>query len=178
MLPLDAFKRASAQNGIILDTNLIIVFFVGLYRPDLIPSCKRTSAYTVDDFRYICNIIKQSKNIIVTPQILTELSNHTFDRLFDEPGFSEYFAHIHRVISASEESHAHKDILLNNKMLSQIGFADTSIIEAAKTMGCAVLTDDSKLTAILSAQNYPNLNINVIRTYQWFNEIPSPITTI
>lgn len=169
-MPIDAFMRASIQNGVILDTNIIIVFFVGLYRPDLIPSCKKTSAYSVDDFKYICNVVNQSKNIIVTPQILTELSNHTFDRLFDEPGFSDYFANIHRVISSSEENHAHKDILLNNKVLSQIGFADTSIIEAAKELGCAVLTDDGKLTAILSSLNYPNLNINIIRTYQWFSK--------
>lgn len=165
MPPDTAFLSACAQNGLIIDTNVLVVLLIGLYNPVLISKCPKTSDYNSDDFVYIRRLIADTKaNIIVTPHILTEVSNLTFRGILYEPGFSQYINHVVEIIGLAEEEHTSKSILLGSpKLLAAFGFADLSIIEAAKKLKAAVLTNEGALYDALCKANCPVINIDHVR---------------
>lgn len=64
------------RDGIVLDTNLLLLYCVGLYDPFVISRfTERLSRYTVDDFRLLIRFTRLFKKIIVTPNVLTEVVN-------------------------------------------------------------------------------------------------------
>ncbi|MGD0517565.1 MAG: hypothetical protein ABSA26_08525 [Thermoguttaceae bacterium] len=65
-----------SRQGIIVDTNVLLLFFVGKYEPLLIAKHKRTRQYSIEDFQILEKFLKLFQNrIITTPNILTEASN-------------------------------------------------------------------------------------------------------
>ena len=86
------YLRICSQNGLLIDTNLLVLLLLGSHRPTLeyIRSCNRTSSYDLDDLQRVLLLSQKASKIIVTPQILAELANLTFD--MDHRGyFDEYF---------------------------------------------------------------------------------------
>ena len=61
--------------GLLIDTNLLLLYFVGAYDPDRIGRFKRTMAFTVDEFLLLATVFQYFNKIITTPNILTEVSN-------------------------------------------------------------------------------------------------------
>ena len=61
--------------GIVLDTNLLLLFVVGSYNPELISKFDRVKSYKIDDFENILIITSKFKTIFTSPNILTELTN-------------------------------------------------------------------------------------------------------
>lgn len=45
------------NKGALIDSNLLLLYFVGKYEPNLISSYKRTKIYTLQDYRLIDNIV-------------------------------------------------------------------------------------------------------------------------
>ncbi len=162
------FQGTCTRSGLVIDTNMLIVYLVGLYNPDEIPKCKRTRDYKIDDFIFIYELVKNTKaKIIVTPHILAELSNHTFDKLFYEPGLSKYIKRVvDEVAKATEHPSSKDDLIIDIKSLARFGFADCSIIDAARTLRCAVLTNEGELSRSLEAEKVPVLDINHIRAWK------------
>lgn len=65
-----------SRQGVIVDTNVLLLFFVGKYEPLLIAKHKRTRQYSIEDFQILEKFLKLFQNrIITTPNILTEASN-------------------------------------------------------------------------------------------------------
>jgi len=157
------FERACINNGLIIDTNLLILLLVGYYDIDFIKTCTKTNEYDKSDFIYIASIIKELKpKIIVTPHILTELSNLTFKKMLSGDKFNKYFQEVCALLELADERHIGKDtIMRDSKLLASFGFTDLSIIEAAKKHGYAVITDDNPfyvqlLNASCVAENLNN----------------------
>lgn len=138
------FERACVNNGLIIDTNLLVLLLVGYYDADYIQDCPKTSQFTRPDFEYIANIVKSLQpTIIVTPHILAEISNLTFKKMLSGERFQRYFKEVCALLQIASERHIEKEIVMENlKLLSDFGFTDLSIIEAAKKHGCAVITSD------------------------------------
>ncbi len=63
------------RRALLLDTNLLLLYFVGAFRPDRIGTFDRTSKYSVDDFALLERLISQFKLMTTTPHVLTEVSN-------------------------------------------------------------------------------------------------------
>lgn len=63
------------NKGILVDANLLLLFFVGLYDRSRIPTFKGTKAFTVQDFDLLKVVFSYFSKIITTPNILTEVSN-------------------------------------------------------------------------------------------------------
>ena len=61
--------------GLLIDTNLLLLYFIGTYDPDRIPRFKRTMSFTVDEFLLLDAIFTNFDKVITTPNILTEISN-------------------------------------------------------------------------------------------------------
>lgn len=152
------------KNGIIVDTNLLLLYFVGLYNPRIIGNFQRLSkkGYTSQDFRILLTFLRNFSKIVITPHVLTELSNLAMQG-FSEKEFQTFFGNILSELFQLEEMNVDKDTILNTAHLPKFGFTDTAISVAAKEEGYLVITDDYKLHGFLNSSGIDSLNLSYLR---------------
>lgn len=156
--------RKYKRNGLIIDTNLLILIIVGSFDPKIIPRFKRTSKYLEDDFSLMINFIKFFDNIITTPNILTETCNLSLNLNFEtENGLYRTFA---KIIYSLRENYVTSIDLPKENAFFQFGISDSAIIELCK-QGRLLLTDDFPLYGYVTAQGMDAINFNHIRTLNW-----------
>lgn len=63
------------QKGILIDTNILLLLFVGIVNRERISKFNRTQQFTPEDFDILQEIILYFPKIVTTPNILTEVSN-------------------------------------------------------------------------------------------------------
>ena len=61
--------------GILIDSNILLVWTIGSFSLALIPNFKRTAAYTLRDFKLLHNLLGRFKQVVTMPGIITEVSN-------------------------------------------------------------------------------------------------------
>ena len=89
-MPFKQFGYTQQFDGIVVDTNLLLLLLVGLYDKSLIKDFKRTQKYDIDDFDRLRIVIYYCKNrIYTTPNILTEITNLT-DSINADGAFFEF----------------------------------------------------------------------------------------
>lgn len=62
------------NSGILVDTNLLLLLMLGSVDESCIGK-KRTERYSVEQFHFLSDYLKDFKHLITTPHILTEVSN-------------------------------------------------------------------------------------------------------
>jgi hypothetical protein len=152
------------RKGLLIDTNLLLLYFVGTNDPDRVPKFKRTSSFTVEEFWLLANFYHKFERVVTTPNILTEVSNllgqlaadlrNSFYAGFAEriPDFEEFYTPS-RTISAT----AH---------FNRLGLTDSGITDLVKNQ-YLVLTDDASLARYLENREIDVINFNHIRTLTW-----------
>ncbi len=68
---LNAYRR----RGLLVDANLLLLYFLGSYDRKQISSNKRLATFSVEDFDLIVRVLKLFSLLVTTPNILTEVSN-------------------------------------------------------------------------------------------------------
>jgi hypothetical protein len=147
-------KRALAE-GLVLDTNLLLVFIVGAYDPLHVSKHKRTrEKYRPEDYYNLRDQVTGYQRLVTTPHILTEVSN----LLGQAPELLRpaYFKTLARMIPEFEEVHIPAAQIFSEDSSPYLGITDLGIREVARA-GHLVLTVDSPLADYLQRQN-----INVI----------------
>jgi hypothetical protein len=147
------------DKGILIDTNLLLLYFIGKFDPSQIPKFKRTAKFTTDDFRTLVSVFKQFNKIVTTPNILTEvsnLSNQLPDNL--KRGFYSVFAGQVRIF---DERHMPSINICAQDHFIKFGLTDSGIVESAS--GYLILTDDFKLANFLENRKFDVINFNHIR---------------
>ncbi len=157
--------RKRAANALLVDSNLLLLYLIGTYDRELIVRFKRTDQYTEEDFDLVASVIRRFPRIIVTPQILAEVSNLSMQLKGDHA--RAYFAVLIEVVRNSVEKHIDKDLLLDKANLPRFGFTDLSMLEASKQHGYVVLTDDFKAMALLVTHRCRVVNLNHLRGATW-----------
>lgn len=148
---------------LLLDTNLLILFMLGSYSPQDIPRCKFTSSYNKEDFDLLKNYLKLAPAIYITPHILAELSNQSF-QIFNGNKKSEFLKTLVSKLRSMDEKYIKLGELLKEvELFYKFGFTDLSIFELAKREKFVVLTDDHKLHNILAANKLNTLYFTEIR---------------
>jgi hypothetical protein len=150
--------------GLLVDTNLLLLYFVGAYDPERIPRFKRTMAFTVDEFLLLSMFFEIFETIITTPNILTEVSNlsgqlPTNLRSF----FWEDFA---GRMSGLQESYTPSTTISASAHFTKFGLTDSGIVGLVKNK-YLVLTDDLKLFGYLQNLGIDVINFNHIRAIAW-----------
>ena len=150
---------------ILLDTNLLPLFVVGLVGHDSIKLHKRTQAYEREDFELLRRFMSQFQETAVTPNILTETSN-----LLCQTGGPLKNKVMHKLRALVPETHEHyvrsKDAVTVPEFLT-LGLADCGTLHQASSVDC-VLTDDLHLYLALSRVKTAVINFNHIRAGSWF----------
>lgn len=89
-----------------------------------------------------------TRRVIVTPQILAEVSNFAKELKNNPDTFSEIIGKNKALLEKVCEKYIPKNDILGSQELAKFGFTDASIIMAAKENDALVLTDDFPLFGI------------------------------
>lgn len=140
-------------HGVLIDTNLMILWLVGRADRRKIAGFKRTQVYTINDYELLEQFISAFQRIVTTPHVLTEISNLT----------SERFAAVLKwwVGQAHELCDLGKTIVEDSCFL-KFGLTDAAISMAGK-QDFLVLTDDLRLCDVLQRQGCDAINFSHLR---------------
>jgi hypothetical protein len=150
-------------NGVLVDTNLLVLYLVGVVNKRRIPEFKRTQDFTVEDFDLLAGLIAWFGKLIATPHVLSEVSNladlsggerHEIRKLFKV------------VVEAKAETYDPSGELVGHPLFESLGLTDAAIA-AVSSRGILVLTADVELQLALQRRGADALNFNHIRLLGW-----------
>jgi hypothetical protein len=151
------------SKGVLVDTNLMVLVVVGSYSKNRILTFKRTIQYTLEDHDLILQIITSFPRRITTPHILAEVDNLT--RQLPQAEHRAVSATITQVVSDLFEVYVPSANAIREISYSVLGLTDCATMLAASD--ALVVTDDFRLSNVLSSLGRDVLNINHIRTFGW-----------
>jgi len=154
--------RAYRGKGLLIDSNVLLLFFVGLHGRTWIEKFKRTSQFTVEDCELLVDFIRQFKVVVTTPTILAEVSN-LLGQLPDKLRCA-FFEHFANGLRNLDEHYTPSRELGDEKAFPKFGLTDTAILHAASGK-YLVLTDDFRLAQYLEGLNIDVINFNHLRTF-------------
>lgn len=149
--------------SVLVDTNLLVLLSVGLYKPDRISSFKRTDQYTLDDFTLVTRIIGSVERRVTTPHILAEVDNLT--RQMPTREHKSVAAIMALLIEGQFEIYTPSRTAVRHEKYPILGLTDCATIAASEQ--ALVLTDDFPLANILAHLGRDAVNINHLRTFDW-----------
>ena len=152
------------KSGVILDTNILLLYFVGTFDKTRISTFKRTNTFAPEDFDTLSSFLRSFDKIVTLPNILSEVSN-LLGQLKGElkQGCFQYFA---CGIDLFDEQYLPSNRIAKRSEFVRFGLTDTAILELARA-NYLVLTDDFELFGYLTAKGLDALNFNHIRVYNW-----------
>ena len=160
---IDHWINQYRSGGILIDTNLLIVLIIGTIDPDLVNKFDRTdSRYTTEDFELLTIIVKEFRTLIVTPHILTEVSN-LVGNLYGAR-LEEFFAAFTLYVTTAEEHYIPSQTLCEWPLCSKYGLADSAMGAIAKGK-YLVLTDDFPAFQHLLQTSVDAVNFNHVRDW-------------
>ena len=152
------------SKGVIIDTNLLLMYLVGTYDPHRITKFKRTITFVVEDFYTLLEFFNYFDKIVTTPNILTEVNSLAGQLPNDIKAlFSLNFA---AQLDSLDEHYKKSITLTQSPHFSKFGLTDSGIVDLAQGR-YLVLTDDLRLFGYLQNVGIDAINFNQIRTLNW-----------
>jgi len=144
------FVIEKQPEGLLVDTNILILFLIGSYDPTFIEKCEvlnnSDKRYSIDDFELLKKIFTFFKKLVITPQIIAELSNVSITRggIYGEKLIS-YLQTVIKFLKSAEERHQKSDCLwgMDLEILGKYGFTDITMFKLSHKTNMPILTDDN-----------------------------------
>jgi len=153
------------HKGILMDTNLLLVYLLGSsVNADFIPCFKRTNKYTKEDYRALCDIIKKFNSIIITPHIVTEVSN--LSNSLKDKYKSRFSKNLEKYINEASEYHIESKMVVKSTEFRKFGLPDAAIFHILNHK-YLLLTDDFPLCQYVISKKGDAVNFNHIRLLNW-----------
>ncbi len=149
------------RRGALIDTNILLLFFVGSFRRDLIGQ-RRTEKFVPEDFDLVLEVLDYFAPIVTTPNVLTEVNN-----LVPNSIGPSYFEHFATGISLLREEYQPSSEVTTIPAFRTVGLTDAGIIQAAAKNRYLVITDDWKLRQFLQHAGLDALNFEELRFQNW-----------
>ena len=150
-----------SRRKVALDTNVFLLFLVGLTDRAAIARHKRLTAYDADSYDALCRLLAGYDEIVVTPGCLAETTN----LLDSDKGSRTRCYQILRELIESGEALSEKHIpavkVVEAQPFMWLGFTDASYVELARE-GIPVITADFKLYQQVVAQNEESINFTTV----------------
>lgn len=134
---------------VLLDANLLLLLAVGETEEQLIGRHPRLRQYDVDAFRLLIEIVEDARNLVVLPNILTEVSNLLPYRMSTD--------HVEKMrqalagfVNASFEDYVPSRKVVGTREYLRLGLADAALLQCRHN-GATLWTDDMGL--YLAAEN-------------------------
>lgn len=129
--------------GLIIDTNILILFLIGSYDDNYICSCELTKKYTQKDFELLKKIISFFNAVLITPYVIAELSNLSRKKITECKRIAYFKTVIKFLETTSEENPSLTSLLgCKIKLIEEFGFTDMAIFNLSKNKNIPILTDD------------------------------------
>ena|SRR5271157_5781105 len=167
MIPhfIDELISKYAKRGILIDTNVLLLFFMGQVDINRITTFKRTEQFTVEDFGLIEKLLSLFKTKVTTPNILTEVSNLAGQ--LSGPLKSLFLERLGQQINVLSEKYCPSKTACGHPYFNKCGLTDATILSIAQNK-FLVLTDDFRLAGLISSLGIDVINFNHIRqSYLW-----------
>lgn len=162
MNALDAFVAACAADGLVLDANIDLLFYVGQYDKSLLPRWKRTAQFVAEDFDLLTRLISYFQVRFTTPHVLTEVCN--FVGTLKEPARTGVLTQIVDAVADVTERHRSAHILCNSPPFLRVELTDTAVLDLCHD-GVGLVTDDRKLAAECYSAGLQVINFNHLRVH-------------
>ena len=164
---INSLIRRYHQKGILIDTNILLLYFVGTVNRERITRFNRTQQFIPEDYDLLLRIIGRFRKLVTTPNILTEVSN--FVGKLVEPERSQCFAIFAlflQNVDILDEYYVKSLDAVNTEKFLKFGLTDSGILTLSKGK-YLVLTDDFKLANYLLSVEVDVINFNNIRIFNW-----------
>ena len=151
---------SATSAGLLVDTNLLVLFAVGTVNRNVIETFKRTCQYTKADYDLLVRVLGNFERLYTVAHVLAEVSNLT-----DLPGAERLqVRHILKeTISLLNEAEMPSGRAAEDRLYQDLGLVDAAIGAVARAYNCAVLTDDLDLYLRLSHDNVNVVNFTHLR---------------
>lgn len=154
------------REHLLIDSNLLLLFIVGVTSRDYINRHKRIrNSYTVEDFDLLVDVIADHPGIVLTPCTLTETYNLSHNMA--EPARGEIMASLSRLIDRYPEHHLASAVACRNTQFMRLGLVDAMLLEmAAINLPAArptLLTADLDLAVAAEIAGHSVINFNHLR---------------
>ena len=150
-----------AAKGILVDTNILLMYFVGTLNRDRIARFKRTDRFDSSDYDLLVRLIASFNSVVTTPNVLTEVSS--FINQLGEPDRSGCYQIFASKVAAMQEHYLPtRDVVSTDWSFTQYGLVDCGIAALARN-GYLVLTDDLRMASYLFGQGIDTINFNHLR---------------
>lgn len=161
---VDTLVAKHKGGGILIDTNLLLLLVVGRYDLAAITTFKRTKKFIGDDYRLLSSFVAEFKQVITTPNILTEVSN--LSAQIDTRFRKALFGVLAREIEPLVERYVSSRTVCGSPEFINFGLTDAAMKQILRD-DLLVLTDDFPLAGHLAKEGIDVINFNHIRTLAW-----------
>ena len=162
---LDSLFARYSQKGILVDTNILLLLFVGSVNRKRISLFKRTQQFRSEDYDLLTAILSKFVAVVTTPNILTEVNS--FINQLGEPEKSQCWQLLAKTLEGDglSEFYVESRQITQESNFSKYGLTDSGIINLARNQ-YLVLTDDFKLANYLEKSEIDVINFNNLRYFE------------
>lgn len=146
--------------GILIDTNLLLLLFVGRLSKKFIKKFKRTDKYSIEDYQILLGFVDEFDKLITTPNIMTEISN--LGGNMHGAKLKDFFSIFTDQLTVISEKYLPSKSIANDENIYKFGLTDIGIMLVAKD-NYLILTDDFKLSNLASENGIDAINFNHIK---------------
>jgi predicted nucleic acid-binding protein len=159
-----SWLAAARVGGLLVDTNLLVLFAIGTVNRDRIEQFKRTRQYTKTDHELLLRVLEQFEPLYTVAHVLAEVSNLT-----DLSGPERLQARrvLKETISLLNEAQMPSALAAEHRAYERLGLVDAAIVTLARNHRCVVLTDDLDLYLSLSREELNVINFAHLRAAAW-----------
>src|ERR1019366_4348523 len=163
MLDAAALIEKHRAKGVLVDTNLLVLFLVGTVNRQRILSFKRTGDFSIEDYDLLVRLIGWFGRVVATPHVLSQVSDLTDLTGNELTKIRELFKVL---VENIEESYYTSRLLVGDPVFKRLGLTDAAIATVS-SRGVLVLTTDVQLHVALQERDIDALNFNHIRPLGW-----------
>jgi hypothetical protein len=149
--------------GVLVDTNLLVLYLVGTVNRQRILNFKRTGDFDIEDYDLLVRLIDWFGKLIATPHVLSQVSDLT-DLTGNE--LAEVRALFKLLVEQIEERYDGSRSLVGDPAFERFGLTHAAVATVC-SRGILVLTTDSRLQLALQKRNVDSLNFNHVRPLAW-----------
>jgi hypothetical protein len=150
----------SSSGGVLVDTNLLVLFAVGTVNRNRVENFKRTRQYRKGDYDLLVKVLGYFRAQYTLTHIMAEVSNLTD---LNEPERTLARRVVAKTIAVFEEPPISSLRAAGGALYEKLGLTDSAIAIVAREQRCSVLTDDFDLYHSLEKENLPVLKFSYLQ---------------
>lgn len=161
---LVSYVREHAEDGILLDTNVLLLLLVAQFRPDLVGG-KRLEMYGLRDAELLTAYVKNFSRILTTPHVLAETSNFV-RQIMKGKTQSAFLTWLHPIFCLDDKGSLAQCAVqgrdIDVGLFIRLGLTDSGLAACA-SKGRLLLTSDLDLHIAVASSGAHSINFTHMR---------------